>query len=415
MVAVLASKVLDVISHPLFPLFFPMPLFLIFFLIYASVAPYFATERQRAYILSTISSSFMTLASLPFIWKYARHGLGMIYEEGQSGWMGALGRVGVVFFATYLFSDLAIGYFRYPSQIGLLTGWIHHSVYIGLMGHLLNTRHSPVFLIAAIMELPTLDLAMSNLCPSVRHDLRFLTSFFIFRIAFHAYLLGDCLRSSSRAVTDGSWVPSIMLALAGALHVMWFKGGVTGYLKRLARSKAKTESVEEPCSTVGEILDQSSITTGEPVLESLDDSPGTPDDSPLMTPRTPSQTPFVLPAIPSITIPSFPTLSNLPIVSIPTIPSISGLSLAEIRATLNTEGAFKLKGNEFKEAVKGRWEEHREKFVERTGLSLGAMRMRRRGEPQVKEHVDEQADEGQLMTLPVGGHIGESQLDSGCT
>lgn len=105
MVAVLASKVLDVISHPLFPLFFPMPLFLIFFLIYASVAPYFATERQRAYILSTISSSFMTLASLPFIWKYARHGLGMIYEEGQSGWMGALGRVGVVFFATYLFCE----------------------------------------------------------------------------------------------------------------------------------------------------------------------------------------------------------------------------------------------------------------------------------------------------------------------
>lgn len=49
------------------------------------------------------------------------------------------------------------------------------------------------------------------------------------------------------------------------------------------------------------------------------------------------------------------------------------------------------------------------------GYHSGAMRMRRRGEPQGKEHVDEQADEGQLMTLPVGGHIGESQLDSGCT
>ncbi|EAL22692.1 hypothetical protein CNBB1410 [Cryptococcus deneoformans B-3501A] len=415
MAAVPASKVLDVIAHPLFPLFFAIPLFLIFFLAYFFVAPYFATERQRAYILSTTSSCFMTLVSLPFVWKYARHGLGVIYEEGQSGWMGALGRVGVVFFATYLFSDLVIGYFRYPSQVGLLTGWIHHAVYIGLMGHLLNTRHSPVFLVAAIMELPTFDLAMSNLYPSVRHDLRFLISFFIFRIAFHAYLLGDCLRSSSRAVTDGSWVPSIMLALAGALHVMWFKGGVTGYLKRLGRSKAKAESVEEPCSTMGEILDQNSITTGELVLESLDDSPGTPDDSPLMTPRTPSQTPFVLPAIPSIVIPSFPTLSNLPIVSIPAIPSISGLSLAEIRATLNKEGAFKLKGNEFKEAVKGRWEEHREKFVERTGLSLGAMRMRKRGERQVKEHVEEQTDEGQLMTMSVDGHVGENQLDSICT
>ncbi|KGB79683.1 hypothetical protein I307_03017 [Cryptococcus deuterogattii 99/473] len=410
MVAVLVSKVLGVISHPLFPLFFSIPLFLIFFLIYTSVAPYFATERQRAYILSTISSWFMTLASLPFSWKYARHGLSTIYEEGQIGWMGALGRVSVVFFATYLFSDLVIGYFRYPSQVGLLTGWIHHVVYIGLMGYLLNTRHSPVFLTGAIMELPTFDLAMSNLYPSVRHDLRFLASFFIFRIAFHAYLLGDCLHSSSRTVTDGSWVPSIMLALAGALHVMWFKGGVTGYLRRLGRSKAKMDSAEELCSTMGGIPDQRSITTGQLALESLDDSPGTPDDSPLMTPRTPSQTPFIFPAIPSITIPSFSTLSNLPIVSIPAIPSISGLSLAEIRATLNREGKFKLKGTEFKEAVKSRWEGHRESFVERTGLSFGALKMRRRREGQIKEHIDGQADEGQLMIMSVGDHNGQSQL-----
>ncbi|ADV19429.1 hypothetical protein I305_03132 [Cryptococcus gattii E566] len=405
--ALVASKVLDVISHPLFPLFFSIPLFLIFFLIYTSVAPYFATERQRAYILSTMSSWFMTLASLPFAWKYARHGLGTIYEDGQNGWMGASGRVTVVFFATYLFSDLVIGYFRYPSQVGLLTGWIHHAVYIGLMSYLLNTRHSPVFLTGAIMELPTFDLAMSNLYPSVRHDLRFLASFFIFRIAFHAYLLGDCLRSSSRTVTDGSWVPSIMLALAGALHVLWFKGGVTGYLRRLGRSKAKADSAEGP---LGGIPDQNSVTTGQLALESLDDSPGTPDDSPLMTPRTPSQTPYIFPAIPSITIPSFSTLSNLPIVSIPAIPSISGLSLAEIRATLNKEGKFKLKGTEFKEAVKGRWEGHRESFVERTGLSFGALKMRRRREEQIKEYIDEQADEEQLMTMSVGDHIGQSQL-----
>lgn len=248
---------------------------------------------------------------------------------------------------------------------------------------------------------------MSNLYPSVRHDLRFLASFFIFRIAFHAYLLGDCLRSSSRTVTDGSWVPSIMLALAGALHVLWFKGGVTGYLRRLGTSKAKADSAEEP---LGGIPDQNSVTTGQLALESLDDSPGTPDDSPLMTPRTPSQTPYIFPAIPSITIPSFSTLSNLPIVSIPAIPSISGLSLAEIRATLNKEGKFKLKGTEFKEAVKGRWEGHRESFVERTGLSFGALKMRRRREEQIKEYIDEQADEGQLMTMSVGDHIGQSQL-----
>lgn len=34
----------------------------------------------------------------------------------------------------------------------MLTGWIHHTVYIGIMVHLAMSMQSPIFLLAAIME-----------------------------------------------------------------------------------------------------------------------------------------------------------------------------------------------------------------------------------------------------------------------
>ncbi|WVQ78457.1 hypothetical protein IAT38_000543 [Cryptococcus sp. DSM 104549] len=386
-------------------LLLPPPLFLAFFLTYLKLAPRFSSERQRAYLLSTLSSATMTLISLPFVSTYLIHGLECAFEDGQEGWMASLGQFGVVFFGTYLFGAssgaviLAIGYAKYPSQVGFLTGWIHHTVYIALMVYLINTRLSPIFLVAGVMELPTFDLAISNLFPRVRHDARFLSSFFLIRITFHLYLFIDCVRPASRAITDGSWMPTIMLALAGVLHVAWFKGGLMGYLKRrkamrenkgveveavdLAEGPA-TEKVVEPVVD-GPVDINADPNSGLHTPPTPDLSPSTPDDSPLVTPRTPSQTPYFFPSlsIPSIpSIPSLtnlPTLPNMPTVSIPAIPSISGLSLAEIKAAVSKERERMVAPGGFKDAVRSRWEEQRGRFAEKVGLSVSGLSLRRGG------------------------------------
>ncbi|OCF45396.1 hypothetical protein I317_00641 [Kwoniella heveanensis CBS 569] len=362
----------------------PLVLSTSFYTLYTLLAPSFPKEKQRAYILSTISSATMTSLSIPYLYTYTTMGFEGAFERCQQSWMGGLGRMGVLFFGTYLFSDLLIGNVKYPSQVGLLTGWIHHTVYIGLMVHLLNSRLSPVFLIGCIMELPTFDLAISNLFPSCRHDLRFLSSFFIFRIAFHAILLVDCLRPSSRAVMGGSWVPGVSLAMAGLLHVLWFKGGLVGYIKRHSKAKLSSaaasdqacasdeqdsgvdyearqdSSAEEPVLHQLAEFDPTLIDTipsslSSPIPASPRTNATTPETTPLMTPRTPSsgsQTPF-----------NFPALPHLPTVSIPSITlpiSISSLSLplplpSGLNMNMNSEG--------FKEAVKSRWEEQRGRFM----------------------------------------------------
>ncbi|WVQ98925.1 hypothetical protein IAU59_006056 [Kwoniella sp. CBS 9459] len=442
----------------------PLALFTAFYALYAFLAPHpqlgFAKEKQRAYILSTLSSGTMTLVSIPYLWSYASVGFEETFERCQSGWMAELGRIGVLFFATYLCSDvsqvshyaltqnnrprrllptqwcesaraesdyafllltsqLLVGYLRYPAQVGLLTGWIHHIVYIGLMVHLLNSRLSPVFLMGSIMELPTFDLAISNLFPSCRNDLRFLSSFFIFRIAFHAKLLFDCLRPHTRLVVlEGSWVPGVSLGLAMVLHVLWFKGGVAGYLKRRSKARLGPASANQeqaryaqsPMSKQhdvrGDRSERQVVTTEDAVIKSLaeidptvvdtlpiavpppslllpnspETSATTPEWTPLMTPRTPSgaqQTPF-----------NFPALPQLPTVSIPSITlpiSITSLSLPlPSGLNINSEG--------FKEAVKSRWEGQRERFSIRRRKPTIGMDMDQDPETNLDEMIAQELD-----------------------
>ena len=190
-------------------------------------------------------------------------------------------------------------------------------------------------------KIPTLDLALSNLFPSIRNDFRFLSSFFLIRIVYNAILLVDCLRPSSRAVIGGSWVPAASLFLAGCLHVSWFQGGVAGYLKR---QKKQNDKIQEETFESIEMLNPES-------------SPlGTPDDSPLVTPYTPCMTPMSL------------RDSYLPTLAIPS------LSLSALPSFPTTDMGFG-----FKDAVKSRWEERR---VVLGGVNLnlqqGAMNLRRR-------------------------------------
>ncbi|ORY28305.1 hypothetical protein BCR39DRAFT_535393 [Naematelia encephala] len=343
------------IDYTSIPIILPLPLFLGLYTTYTKISPFFNTEKQRAYILSTISATTMSIISVPFVWTYIVYGLQEVLKAGGEGWMYVLGKVGVVFFATYLTSDLLVGYFKYRSQVGLLTGWVHHICYIALMIHLVNSSQSPIFLIAGIMEVPTLDLAVSNLFPSIRNDERFLVTFFLLRILFHAILLIDCARPSSRLITDDSWMPTILLALSGALHVSWFRGGLNGYLKRRATDKSKSKS---KAKRLDEPLVDTAIAFDPTVLDSTLPLPGTPEDSPLVTPYTPSQTPMTLRD--SYIFTNLPALPAIPaIISLPTIPPLSELTAAG-----------------FKDAVRNRWEEQRGRFTR--GGALGGLGLRRR-------------------------------------
>ncbi|TXT13633.1 hypothetical protein VHUM_01000 [Vanrija humicola] len=292
----------------------PLPILGALVAVYALAAPHFDTDRARAYILSAVSAAILSTTSLPFLYAWLTGGFGAAWEAGQSGWTAVMAQYVVAFFGVYLFAQLAVGYVAYRDQVGLLTGWIHHTVYIGLMIHLALGDQAPIFMTGAIMELPTLDLALSNMFPAVRSDERFLGLMVAFRIVLNFALLVDTLRPSSRALMSYSPVPSVMLGLALAMHASWLHGGITGYLKR--RKRAATKAAEEKAVRAE--------------AEEEDAGALTPDESPLVTPFTPSQ--------PSVAIRDgiFPNaaFANLPIYNIPALKGLSE-ALPQAKASLN--------------------------------------------------------------------------------
>lgn len=238
------------------------------------------------------------------------------------------------------------------------------------MVHCATSLQSCVFVTAAVMELPTFDLAISSLFPSVRSDERFLTLMLLTRILFNAVLLADALRPSSRRFTEDSWVPSIILALALSLHASWMRGGVIGYLKRRAKAKAAAKAAAK--STKSTKATKAAEVNGQAEAEAelggleggervngkerkpphLDLGGTTPDDSPLVTP-------YAAPAdeglFSGMAIPGLPGIHALP-----AIPKLSSLTEALPQAKAGLSQLHL----EFREAVHARLEEHRERLAQ---------------------------------------------------
>ncbi|KAJ7757214.1 hypothetical protein DFH07DRAFT_868139 [Mycena maculata] len=223
-----------------------LPTLLLLLALYPLLAPRFPSTKQRAWILTAPAALTMSLLSVPFLIEYAHLGPAAIIRAPAPGTgMGMLGsgsalwgaaareawaRAGNRFFQAYLVADLITGALAYRDQVGLLTGWVHHVLYIFVCEVSLNRGWAGLFCLAACMELPTLFLALGSLRPSWRSNTLFALAFFTTRIALHLTLLATFARPPTRPAA--SLVPSAILAVVFPMHAAWFWGCLKGFARR---------------------------------------------------------------------------------------------------------------------------------------------------------------------------------------
>ncbi|KAI0699006.1 hypothetical protein BC835DRAFT_1268311 [Cytidiella melzeri] len=203
----------------------------------------FQTERERSWVLTAVSSAVMTSCSVPYIWSWLA--AGQIVDGGH--WADKSS----CFFIAYLLCDLMIGSMHYRSSINLLTGWIHHLVYITLITFVVIPHSfSSFFNMCCILELPTFILAMGSLNKNFRNDYLFAAVFFATRICLHIYITITCtLQALSPA--GGSWAPTVFLTMIFPMHAMWMKDCVRGILRRRKQTRAKlAQSAASAASSV---------------------------------------------------------------------------------------------------------------------------------------------------------------------
>lgn len=129
----------------------------------------------------------------------------------------------------------------YRDQIQLLSGWVHHLLYLALMAWALSAHFSCGFVLFLPLEFPTFILAMGSIYPERRSDLLFGLSFFFTRICYHVLLLQRILRIADAPVPI--WIPT---SLAFALHCFWMGLWCRSYARRrllLERGKSSVPGV----------------------------------------------------------------------------------------------------------------------------------------------------------------------------
>lgn len=205
--------------------------FLALIVAYHVFAPLCSTVKQRSWILTTISSAAMSLSSLPLFFHYVSS-WGDLRGMRSTFWTESTGR----FFQAYLIADLLMGVIYYRSKVNLLTGWIHHTIYIVIVGYTSHMRWSHLFTLCAVMEVPTFILAIASLNSRFRSDIIFALSFFATRIVLHVFLCASMVVGRHNATND-SYGPGILMACIFPLHAFLFYGCLKGFVKRAKSAK----------------------------------------------------------------------------------------------------------------------------------------------------------------------------------
>lgn len=215
-------SLIQVFSLPIVPISFLLSFTSLVLFFYYIKNRFVKTDKQVSWILTFASSLVCTVVSIPYFLSFWKSGWDMNLLSMDSNFHTAM----VCFFISYLVLDLFLGSIYYRQRITVLTGWIHHPLYICILFWLLKSRSSSFFSTSCLLELPTLLLALGSFSDQWRCDLLFASTFFVLRIVFHTNMI-VALKEHHRL--QMLW----MVALAiFPLHAYWFYGIICQLVSR---------------------------------------------------------------------------------------------------------------------------------------------------------------------------------------
>jgi hypothetical protein len=117
--------------------------------------------------------------------------------------------------AGFFLYDLTYGMIVDRPNFDIITGLLHHSVYIVLLRYLRINNISNLIYPFLPFEVPTVLMDIRKINPSTEVDYVFGFSFFTFRILYNFYLIGAFMQTS--------YVYSSIITLMLGVHTFWFK------------------------------------------------------------------------------------------------------------------------------------------------------------------------------------------------
>ena len=173
---------------------------------YLILVPHITNIRTWLSLLNTIVLSAMSLKTMYYIIYYTNPTQVLLSEAQNTQLANYL----IGFFA----SDMICAYIFEPTKINILSGYIHHSLYIGLIYYIKNVGHSNLIYLCLPFEIPTMLLDINRLDEKKRFDMSFGISFVGWRLIYNMYLI----HLTSQMNVYYMCITSLMFPI----HLYWF-------------------------------------------------------------------------------------------------------------------------------------------------------------------------------------------------
>lgn len=155
-----------------------------------------------------------------------------------------------LFFGIANVLDLFFGCLFYRKELGILTAWVHHSLFIWISiasttGNGLFMTNPPFassFMFMCVEEIPTVVLGVGTLFPAFRTDWGFGIPFITTRVLYHGYITSYAIIMYFRGIGVSTHIP-ILYSLTFIMYFNWALGWVKMMMKkRKLKSKSKKSS-----------------------------------------------------------------------------------------------------------------------------------------------------------------------------
>lgn len=181
--------------------------------------------KRRSWLLGLAAALVLSALSLPLALELAlappARFAALVSTDSPTS------RAALLFFSAEMVLDLAIGAVDYPAQVHELSGLAHHTAF--LLGSWMTLRHGACgfFLGGALVEVPTLLLAVGSVHRPWRADVAYALSFFLFRVAYALWY------TARLALFSGLPAFAAMMAASCCLNLVWFYSTVVALGRRL--------------------------------------------------------------------------------------------------------------------------------------------------------------------------------------
>ena len=116
-------------------------------------------RRSDGWIPSHVCSSVVSVISIYTFTDAVSHNFSVQWYESES----FAARISVLHFFAFLVFELTVGAVAYASQLDMLSGWVHHVVYLWICLESIGHSCTNMFSICYLEEIPTMVLSIRRL------------------------------------------------------------------------------------------------------------------------------------------------------------------------------------------------------------------------------------------------------------